>query len=263
MSNTFAFKEVLNFSVQEYNASGAGGKVLFFVDYAKDAGVSTKAERLDIKGGQGLYKLLSMDFGSEATFKATLPLIDASALASMTGKPLVTGATTSNKEEIITIAVAGTMTLSATPLTGLKIYKVLNDRDISIEQLVGAPATVVNEYTISGAVVTLNVTTAAVGTKFIAVYNYTTSALARKMIITANNFPGYTRITGTSLVVDQFDGLTYPIKFDIKKAKVKPGFEWSFASDKATEIPFEYDLYPVTVGNDKVFFETVLLGESV
>ena len=51
--------------------------------------------------------------------------------------------------------------------------------------------------------------------------------------------------------------------FDIKKAKVKPGFEWTFASDKATEIPFEYDLFPVTIGSDKVFFETTVLGEAV
>jgi hypothetical protein len=264
MSNTFAFKEVLNYTVQAYSATGVGGAVQFFVDYAKDSAVSTKAERLDLRGGQGNYKLLSMDHSADATFKATLPLLDTSALASMTGKALVTGATQVPKKEIITIAVAGTMTLASPPVTGsLKIYKLLNNRDISTEQTVGTPATTPEQYTISSATVTLNVTTGAIGAKFLCVYDYTSSALAKKMTITANNFPGYVRITGDALAVDESDGLTYPVKFDIKKAKVKPGFEWTFASDKATEIPFEYDLFPVTSGTDKVFFETTVLGESV
>jgi len=264
MSNQFAFKEVINYTVQTYNSTGFGGAVQFFVDYAKDSAVSTKSERLDIRGGQGNYKLLSMDHTSDATFKATLPLLDTSALASMTGKALVTGATQIPKKEVITIISAGTMTLAATPLTGsLKIYKILNNRDISTEQTVGTPTTTPDQYTIANAIVTLNVTTAAVDTKFLAVYDYTSTALAKKMTITANNFPGYVRITGDALAVDQIDGLTYPVKFDIKKAKVKPGFEWTFASDKATEIPFEYDLFPVTIGTDKVFFETTVLGEAV
>lgn len=265
MSNQFIFKEVINYTVQTYSATGFGGAVQFFVDYAKDSAVTTKAERLDIRGGQGNYKLASTDHTADATFKATLPILDTSALASMTGKALVTGATSIPKKEVITITVAGTMTLASTPITGsLKIYKVLNDRDISTEQTVGTPGTNPNEYTIATATVTLNTTTAAIGTKFLAVYNYTSTALARKMTITANNFPGFVRITGDALALDQVDGLTYPVKFDIKKAKVKPGFEWTFASDKATEIPFEYDLFPVTNSSgDMVFFETTVLGESV
>lgn len=264
MSNSFAFKEVLNYTVQTYSSTGMGGTVQFFVDYAKDSIVSTKAERLDIRGGQGNYKLFSTDHTSDATFKATLPLLDTAALASMTGKALVTGATQIPNKEIKTITVAGTMTLAQTPVTGsLKIYKLLNDRDISTEQTVGTPGTTPDQYTIATATVTLNTTTAAIGTKFLCVYDYTSPATARKMTVTANNFPGYVRITGEGLAVDQTDGLTYPVKFDIKKAKVKPGFEWTFASDKATEIPFEYDLFPVTSGTDKVFFETTVLGDSV
>lgn len=264
MSNQFALKEVLNYTVQKYSPNGFGGDVLFFVDYAKDTMVSTKGERLDIRGGQGNYKLLSMDHTMDATFKATLPLLDTSSLASMTGKPLVTGATTVPKKEIITVSVAGTMNLSETPLTGsLKIYKVNNERDIGTEQTTGTPASTPDKYSIAGKAVTLNTTSAPAGSKFLAVYDYTSTALARKMTITANNFPDYVRITGDGLAVDQVDGLTYPVKFDIKKAKVKPGFEWTIANDKATEIPFEYDLYPVTIGNDKVFFETTVLGENL
>jgi len=265
MSNQFVFKEVINYTVQTYSATGFGGAVQFFVDYAKDSAVSTKSERLNIKGGQGNYSLASIDHSADATFKATLPILDTSALASMTGKALVTGATSIPKKEIITITVAGTMTLASPPTTGsLKIYKILNERDISTEQTVGVPGTTVDTYTISSATVTLHTTTAAIGTKFLAVYNYTSTALARKMTVTANNFPGFVRITGDALALDQIDGLTYPVKFEIKKAKVKPGFEWTFASDKATEIPFEYDLFPVVnASGDMVFFETTVLGESI
>lgn len=264
MSNTFGFKEVLDFTVQDYTLSGTGGAVRFIVDYAKDSAVSTTSERLDIRGGQGNYKLLSVDHTRDAIFKATLPLLDTAALVSMTGRSLVTGATQVPHREIITITTAGSMTLAFAPTTGsLRIYKVLNNRDISTEQTVGTPATVVDTYSISGTTVTLNTTTAPVGSKFLAVYDHTSTALARKMTITANNFPGYVRITGTGLAVDEADGLTYPVRFDIKKAKVKPGFEWTFASDAPTEIPFEYDLFPVTIGNDKVFFDTTVLGEAV
>lgn len=265
MSKQFAITEVMNYTVQEYSTNGYGGKVLYSVDYATDVKVSTSSERLDIRGGQGNYLLHSADHTKSGNFASTLPLVDIEALASMTGKPLTTGATQVPHDEILIASATNTITLSQTPITGsLKIYKLDGERDMGVEQTLGTPATVENNFSISATTVTLNVTTAPQGTKFKVVYDYTTAATAKKITVTANDFPGYVRVTGEGLWTDQVSGLTYPVKFDVKRAKVKPNFEWTMKAGEATTIPFEYDLYPVTnATGDKVFFETTVLPDAV
>lgn len=52
MSNTFALKEVMDVTVFNYSSSGYGS-ALFTVDYAGSSNISTSAERLPIRGGQG------------------------------------------------------------------------------------------------------------------------------------------------------------------------------------------------------------------
>lgn len=265
MSKQFAITEVMNYTVQKYSTNGFGGDILYSVDYATDTKVSTSSERLDLRGGQGSYKLHSTDHSKDAAFTATLPLADLSALAEMTGRDLVTGATQVPHEEVLVASATNTITLSQTPITGsLKIYLVEGERDRGAEQTLGTPASNTDEYSIVDKEVTLNATTAPLGTKFKVFYDYQTSATARKITVTANDFPGYVRITGEGLWTDQVEGVTYPVKFDIKKAKVKPGFEWTMAAGEATSIPFEYDLFTVTdATGGKVFFETTILPDAV
>lgn len=265
MSKQFAITEVMDYTVQEYSPNGFGGKVLYSVDFATDVKVSTSSERLDIRGGQGNYLLHSADHTKSGNFASTLPLVDIESLAEMTGKPLSTGATQVPHDEILAASATNTITLSQTPVTGsLKIYKLDGERDMGTEQILGTPATVENEFSISGTTATLNVTTAPEDTKFKVVYDYTTAATARKIKVTANDFPGYVRITGQGLWTDQVNGLTYPVKFDVKRAKVKPSFEWTMAGGEATTIPFDYDLFPVTnTAGDKIYFETTILPDAV
>lgn len=245
MSNTFAIKEVLDFNVFEYSATGYGD-LLFTVDYAKSSNISTTAERLPISGGIGGYRILDIDHSKNCTFGSTLPIVDIKALAVKIGKDVKTAATPATIKEILVANATNKITLSQTPLNNtLKIYKLVKERDLGAEQKLGAPSTKTDEYSISGKEVTLNATTGALGTKFVCTYEYTSGANAINVKITANDFPNFITITGRGLVNDDQDGKIIPISFKVHKAKVKPEFELTMANDNATELDFTCDCYTI------------------
>jgi hypothetical protein len=263
MSNTFVIKEVLDYNVSEYAASGYGD-FLFSVDYAKSSTVQTTAERLPIRGGQGNYKLLDLDHTKDCMFNSVLPLVDIKALAVKLGRDVTTGAVSTPKKDILSASATNTITLSKTPLAGtLKIYKLSGERDLGIEQTVGTPATTVNEYSITGAEVTLNATTAPENTKFIAFYDYTSGTAAENIKITAADFPSFITITGRGLVDDDVTGLKVPVTFKVHKAKVKPEFELTMASDSATELAFDCDCYTILNASvEREFVDIVKLNDE-
>ena len=146
------------------------------------------------------------------------------------------------------------ITLAETPVAGtLKIYKLVADRDYGVEQTVGTPVSVENTYTIN-AKVTLNATTAPSGAGFIVYYDHTT-ATANQIKIKADAFPSYVRITGEGLWRDQVSGTDKAVIFDVKKAKVKPNATLTMAADSATTLELEFDLYVVTISNEKNLYE--------
>jgi len=245
MSDTFAIKEVLNFTVFSYSSSGYGD-ALFYVDYAGQSNINTTGERLPIRGGQGNYKILDLDHTKDCTFASMLPLVDINALAVKLGVSVTEGATSATMQEILTVSASNTITLSATP-TGstLKLYKLSDERDLGVEQTAGTPASTPNEYSISGKVVTLNSTTAPENSKFIAFYEYTSGTTAQNVKITASDFPSFITITGRGIVDDDQDGQKIPVSFKVHKAKVQPQFELTMAGDSATELDFTTDCYTI------------------
>jgi len=266
MSNSFALKEVLDFTVETYSATATRGAILFSVPYASETTISTKATRLPISGGQGNYKIMDLDYGKDITYKATLPLVDMQVLATKLGRTVATGAVSTAKKEILTANASNTITLSkGAPTTGsLKIYLLSGSKDLGVEQTVGTPATTPNTYSIATATVTLNATTAPVGTQFIVFYSYTSGITATDLKFTANDFPAFIRITGIGLGVDDFTGKTVPMAFDVKKAKVTCDFDLTMSSTKATELAFECNCYPVldADGVSKVFVEMIKLNDE-
>jgi len=254
-SKQIAIKEVLNFNIFDYTT----GESKFYVDYAGMSSVEMTAERLDLRGGQGNFKLVSFDHTKNATMKSELPLVDLEFIALLTGKALAIESREIPKREVLT-ATSQIITLSATPVTGtLKIYALSSDRDNGTEQTVGTPVTTVNEYSISGQAVTLNVTTAPDATQFVCTYNYDSAATTRTMTFTADKFPGYFRITGDGIVTDQVDGADYYTKFDMLKVKPQNNFTLTMQSTEATKLNITFDLYAVDVTNDdgstdKVYF---------
>lgn len=249
MSLQYGLKEVLNTTIFDFTT----GAQLFYVDYMMDSAIVSKATRLDLRGGQGNYKLLSFDHSKDMNFTAKIPLVDLSTLAMLTSKPLSIGATNVPIREVLTASASNTITLSSTPVTGtIKIYLV-SGRDVGVEQTVGTPGTTPNTYSISGLVVTLNATTAPQGTTFVCTYSYSAPATTATTTFAADKFTNYVRIVGTGLITDEITGAIVPTVFDIKKAKAKNDFTLTMSSTKATEIDLDFDMYPVFDGTNQVY----------
>jgi len=191
MSKQLGIKEVLNLTFYDF----VTGKALLSADYATDTSIDSKATRLDLTGGQGNYKLMSFDHSKIMTFKSTLPLCDLVMLSQLAGKPLTTGkALVLPKKEILIADATNKITLSeaTTLVTGsLQINLLEDERDLGEEQILGE-VTAPNTYSIAAGVVTLNATTAPLGTRFVVFYNYTSPTTASQVTFTANNFPGLT-----------------------------------------------------------------------
>lgn len=268
MGNTRVFKDVLDFTVSEYSATN-DGDILFVVDYASELTLGSTAERLVIKGGSHNYRLTSVDHSRECTANATLPLVDLSVLATKVGRSVVTGATVVPMPyEILTASASNTITLSQTPIAGtLKIYKALandNPRDLSTEQTAGVPGTTINTYSIDAKVVTLNATTAPSGTKFFAKYDYTSGANARKLKVTADDFPTYIRITGKALEKDDITGEYVPVVIDVKKAQVQTDFEVALSAGSAANVAFNCDCLTILDStNENTFYEISELIDEI
>ena len=263
MSNTFVIKEVLDYNVSEYATSGYGD-FLFSVDYAKSSTVQTTAERLPIRGGQGNYKIMDLDHTKDCMFNSVLPLVDIKALAVKLGKDVTIGATTAPKKDIKTVSATNTITLSNTPLAGtLKVYILSGERDLGTIQTVGTPGTTPNTYSIATATITLNATSCPEGSKIIAFYDYTSGVTAQNIKITAADFPSFITITGRGLVDDDVTGLKIPVTFKVHKAKVKPEFELTMASDAATELAFDCDCYTILNSSaEREFVDIVKLNDE-
>lgn len=242
MSKQIAIKEPMNVNISRFD----NGDPLCYVDYASDASIATTAERLDLRGGQGNYKLLSFDHTKDCTFTLEMPLVDMSFLSMLTGKAIDIGAINLPKRQVLTANSSNQITLAATPVSGtLEIYKLEGDRDYGKEQVAGTPASVQDTYSITGTLVTLNATTAPSGTKFIAKFKYASAATTRTVYFTADQFPIYVTIDGFGKATDQVTGAEEETVFVIKKAKPKNNFTITQKATEATMLTMEFDLYTV------------------
>lgn len=247
MSYQFGIKEVLNCTFFDFTT----GAQLFYADYMADSSIVSKAARLDLRGGQGNYKLLSFDHTKDMNFTAKMPLVDLNVLAMLTNKPLSIGATNVPKREVLT-STTQAITLASTPVAGtLKIYLVTG-RDVGTEQIAGTPSTP-NQYSITGRTVTLNATTAPDGTSFVTTYSYSAPATTATTMFTADKFANYVRCTGQGLITDQVTGALIPTVFDFKKMKAKNDWTITQNSTAATELSLDFDMYSVDVGSDKIY----------
>jgi len=242
MSKQIGIKEVLNCWISRFDTAAP----LCYVDYATDSSIATTAERLDLRGGQGNYKLLSFDHTKDCTFMLEMPLVDLEFLSMLTGKSLDIGAANVPKRQVLTASAGNTITLAATPVSGtLRVFLLDGDRDYGTEQTAGTPASVQNTYSITGTLITLNATTAPSGTKIVVQYQYASAATTRTVHFTADKFPIYVTIDGVGTVTDQVTGAERITAFAIKKAKPKNDFTITMKSTEATVLTMEFDLYTV------------------
>ena len=257
LDNVMGLVDVVEFEVQKYGTRD----LLFSVDYATSVGLAVSAERLDIRAGIGAPIRISTDHTKSANFTSELPLVDIKALGVKLGKEAVKGATTAPKSERLAVATS-TVTLKETPLAGtLKVYVLeSNGRDVKNELVVGTPASNPLHYSIVAKVITVHATVVA-GTLIKVLYDYTTGTAAQLVRVTAKNFAGDVRITGTGYALDE-SGNKAPVSFIVYRAKPTPEFEMMFANGTATNVPFNATMYPDKVGVEEVYFDIIPLGDE-
>lgn len=242
MSYQIGIKEPLNVSISRFDT----GAPLCYVDYASDGSIATTAERLDLRGGQGNYKLLSFDHTKDCTFTLEMPLVDLSFLSMLTGKELDIGAFNVPKRQVLLAGAGNTITIASTPVSGsLRMWLLDGDRDFGAEQIAGTPASAVSTYSIAGRVITLNATTAPENTKIAVEYLYTSAATTRTVHFTADKFPVYVSIDGWGRATDQVTGVERDTVFIIKKGKPKNDFTITQKATEATMLTMVFDLYTV------------------
>lgn len=252
MSNQFGIKEVLNYVVEDF----VTGAPVFYADYATTTSVETTAERLDLRGGVGNYRLLSFDHTKDMVYNSSLPLVDLNAVAMITGKALSTGAAVVPKRQILYASASNTITLAEAATVGsLKIYKLVGERDRGTPQVAGTPGTTLDTWAIDGTnkIVTLNATSAPVDTAFVVYYTYTTGATAQRLTMTADKFPAAVKISGQGIWRDQVTEVDHVVAFQILRARVRPNFTLTMASTDATVLELVYDMYPVLEAGEKVY----------
>jgi hypothetical protein len=258
MSKQFGIKEVCNLNFFDYTT----GDPILRVDYAQNSSVKVTGNRLDVRGGQGFYKLLSFDYEKSAEMMLESGIVDTVLLSKLSGKDITTGAATVPKRELlVTAGATPTITLAATPVSGtLMVYKVTDDRDLSTEQVEGTPSSTTDKWSLSGAVLTLNATSCPSGTKIAVYYDYTSAATTETITVTSNAFPGYMRCTGEGIFTDLVSGSSVPVVFDMLKVKPKNDFEITMKSDAVTQLNLTFDLFSVDDSNgDKVYFKYYIL----
>lgn len=256
MGKQFAIKEVVNCWLSKYSDDSP----VCFVDYASNTTFGYTAERLDIRGGQGNYKLCSFDHTKNGTFTLDMPLVDTEFLSQLTGQDVTTASANAPKREVLTVA-SSSVTLAATPVSGtLNVYILEGGRDYGTEQTSGSAA-VANQYELTDGVITLNTASCADASKVICEYKYATPATTDTITFTANNFPEYMKINGIGVWHDEYAGANKTVIFEVLKAKPKSNFTITQKSTEATVLTMEFDLFTVEdAAGDKVYMKTYKLA---
>jgi len=230
--------KVLDFTVQDY----ATKDLLFRVNYAQDAKVSDKYEKLEVRGGADNEVQATIYHTPTATFSATLPLIDDNVMIAKTGAVKRTGVQTSSFDYVYEVdATSGKVTSLVVPKSGtMKIYNIDEDENVGTEIEAGTPVTEVEQYSVVGAEITFNV--AKKGKKVFILCDYTTDADATGLYISTGKLPALVRITAKTKVEDKAGNKAIKI-IVIEKAKSDPSFELSTKSGDANAIPFECEVF--------------------
>lgn len=254
----FAIKEVASLNISGYS----DGNAIAHIPYANEVSIVSETSRLNIYGGKSNSKFLSWDYGKDIKLKIKLPLFDLNLLAHLAGTDLLQGEGTSHNDEklVVESAVLPTITLSATPINNsLKVYVMNSPYDIGAEQTLGDPINS-NEYSIVGTTITLNTATAPLGTKILAMYDYTVLNDSHLIQMFVDRFVKYVRITGKGTWRNVATQIDEEILFDFKKCKINPSFAMQQSSTSASYLELDIDVYHKPIGNRKIHASIISEG---
>ncbi|MFA6711175.1 MAG: hypothetical protein WCS33_00465 [Candidatus Caldatribacteriota bacterium] len=226
MGDKFGVKEVMNVTFYDL----VSWQPSLYIDTLKLSNLENTAEQSMARGGVGNPILLTWDYNREANFEVQDALMTMKSLSMLAGTQLKTDEDTIlHMREILEVSATDDITLSQTPLDGdetdkLFIYK---DDDDS-----GTPL-VINDIT--GKVVSLDYgEQVEEGDKVVVYYPYETDALTERpqiVTITSEDFPGYYRVVGDTVVRNARTGLDEKFQLIVERAKIMPGFTVSMQAE--------------------------------
>jgi hypothetical protein len=248
MSKQIAIKEVLNLDFFDYVTK----EPLFRLDYCENSSITVDAERLDVRGGQGNYRLLSFDHTKTALANVEASILDLSLLGKLAGSEYTVATVNVPKREVLKSA-SNIVVLASTPVTGtLKVNLLVDDRDIGTKyDLAATPTT--SEYKITGKTITLGGTVAD-GTEFVVHYDYEAPSTGT-ITVTADKFAPYFKVVGLGLGTDLVTGESnVPVVFELLKAKPQNSINLTMMSTDMSKMMFELDLFSEIVNDEPVYF---------
>ena len=244
--NQFGIKEVFNLVIADPTKKVGDKddmpKPLYYIDYAETTTNEVSAERIDVRGGHGHFKLLTFDHSKESQLTVNLPLVDIGFLAMIGGSELVQGSADLFHREVVTVEEEETeevIKLSKEPRKdgddySLYLTKLDNTRDFGEE---------ITDFTVDGKNVTINNdVNVEKGDQIVAFYMYEASS-TKKVTISSRNFPKTVTMYGEGLWTDQSNNVVLPVKAVIHRARPQSEFSLTMSGTEATELELTFDMY--------------------
>lgn len=246
MSSRYGLKEVANVIFFDV----ATNKPVIFFDTLKVATIENSSESAEARGGQGNGKLMSWDYGRNATLTMQDALLSDMSLSLLAGNTVKsTGVEVVGRETLTaTGTTAITVTIKQTAITGsVVVYKVVNG--------------VMTEEVSTGVTVATNTVTFATGSTIKAgdvvmvFYRYTATG-AKQITFSADKFPATYRVVGDTLVRGE-DGIDRVMQFVIPKAKLQSSFTLSMEAENVSTFDFTLDVLVDNASPDKKLYDII------
>lgn len=243
----YGIKDASNLTV----ISNATSKPILYADYCNTTDISFTSETVYamVKG----VKKIGWDKNREGSFKTSMQVFDLKWISLLMGSDFVTGVTTLNKKEVLSVT-GGAATLSATPKAGsLIIYKLDTADNLThlTEQTVGTPASTADKYSIAGNVnLTFNTTTTFPDNtgKIVAYYLVDSASTAQTFSVKVDKYPSGYSIIGDTTIKSELN-VEQIVQFKLGNVKPKSNMTLSFNSDSPSTLDIEWDIFPDANGN--------------
>lgn len=219
----FGVKEVADVTFYDMNDNP-----VLFIDTLKMSNLSNDAERTYIRGGRSNAILMAFDYNRTATFEITDALLNPKSIAMQAGVEVSTASTDIHKREVLVANAGGAITFSQTPSSNVKIMPSDDGYEHTGSMIEIAPADVViavdgtASYTIPNAVE---------GDKYIAYYKYPSGDRTERMIIKSDQFSGFYKIVGDTVVTNYESKELESFQIVIPQAKINSAFELTLEAE--------------------------------
>ena len=252
-NSQYGIKEVMNFTICEYNKDPRKAKPLIRVDYAQVTSLNQSADRIDVHGGWGNPKLISFDHTKMSSGTFTLPLVDPKVVAMITGDGIKHQIAEIFKYEAHLVESGGKnnyIVLEKEPLDNALFVNVLNARELDTPlQVMPRNTDDLKEGECSIKIVGkevrlyVNAQTCPLGTEISANYTYQSKKAIPIMRFSGEKFPKAVTIKGTAIFKDQVTDEEKFFSFIGYKCKFQTNFTFNMSATDPTVLELNVDFY--------------------